>query len=173
MRAAFITMILAAGSAGLAGAIDPASTFSIVALDPTTGEIGVAVQSRAFSVGSAVPWVEAGVGAIATQSQTNESFGPQGLALLREGLSAPETMKALLANDPGRDRRCAGRQRIVHGREVLLLGRRLESRGSRRPGEHPRRTRGRRRDGPCVSIDARRTRGPSLGGSRGGTGRRR
>ncbi len=89
-------------------ASDPASTFSIVALDPETGEIGVAVQSRAFSVGSAVPWVEAGVGAIATQSQTNESFGPLGLAMLREGLSAEEAMKALLANDPDRERRQVG-----------------------------------------------------------------
>ena len=71
------------------------ATFSIVARDPETGEIGIAVQSRAFSVGSAVPWAEAGVGAIATQASTNESFGPAGLALLRSGYDAQTTLDML------------------------------------------------------------------------------
>jgi uncharacterized Ntn-hydrolase superfamily protein len=83
----------------------PAGTFSIVARDPATGELGVAVQSRAFNVGMAVPWVEAGVGAVATQAATNESFGPRGLALLAAGLTAPETLAKLLADDPGRESR--------------------------------------------------------------------
>jgi uncharacterized Ntn-hydrolase superfamily protein len=89
-------------------AAEPYGTFSIVAMDPATGELGVAVQSRAFSVGSAVPWAEAGVGAIATQSWTNESFGPDGLEMLRSGKSAEETLRALLSADGGRERRQVG-----------------------------------------------------------------
>lgn len=83
-------------------------TFSIVAYDPATQELGIAVQSRAFSVGAGVPWAEAGVGAIATQASTNESFGPRGLALLREGLSAQETLDRLIESDEGRDHRQLG-----------------------------------------------------------------
>ncbi len=86
----------------------PAGTFSIVARDSVTGELGVAVQSRAFSVGMAVPWAEAGVGAIATQASTNESFGPQGLALLKAGLTADEALAHLIAHDPERDHRQLG-----------------------------------------------------------------
>ena len=86
----------------------PGGTFSIVAFDPETQELGVAVQSRAFSVGAGVPWAEAGVGAIATQASTNESFGPRGLALLRAGHSASETLEKLIGSDPGRDNRQLG-----------------------------------------------------------------
>ena len=99
-----ITTVL--GVAALADV--PSGTFSIVAFDPQTRELGVAVQSRAFSVGAGVPWAEAGVGAIATQASSNESFGPRGLALLREGLSAPDVLAKLLASDPGRDNRQVG-----------------------------------------------------------------
>jgi uncharacterized Ntn-hydrolase superfamily protein len=60
----------------------PIATFSIVAFDPATGELGVAVQSKFFSVGSVVPWAKAGVGAVATQSWANIKYGPDGLALL-------------------------------------------------------------------------------------------
>ena len=84
------------------------ATFSIVAYEPSTGELGVAVQSRAFSVGGAVPWAEAGVGAIATQASTNESFGPRGLELLRSGLNASEVLERLLASDEGREQRQLG-----------------------------------------------------------------
>jgi uncharacterized Ntn-hydrolase superfamily protein len=88
---------------------DPSfGTFSIVAFDPVTKELGVAVQSRAFSVGGGVPWAEAGVGAIATQSYTNESFGPRGLALLRSGYSAKQTLEILLGADEGRENRQVG-----------------------------------------------------------------
>lgn len=80
-------------------------TFSIVAYDSLTGEIGVAVQSKAFSVGSAVAWAEAGVGAIATQALTNESFGPRGLDLLRKGLTSKEVLVKLLESDQGREDR--------------------------------------------------------------------
>ena len=76
-----------------------ASTFSIVARDPATGELGVAVASRYFAVGSVVPWAKAGVGAVATQSFVNPAFGPRGLDLLAKGMTAEETLKALLSND--------------------------------------------------------------------------
>jgi uncharacterized Ntn-hydrolase superfamily protein len=81
----------------------PVHTFSIVAYDPETGELGVAVQSHWFSVGSIVPWAEAGVGAIATQSFVDPSYGKLGLDLLRAGKSAPDALKSLLAGDEGRD----------------------------------------------------------------------
>src|SRR6266699_1897821 len=81
----------------------PVHTFSIVARDPVTGELGVAVQSHWFSVGSVVPWAEAGVGAIATQSFVDPSYGKLGLELMRTGKSGPEALKSLLAGDDGRD----------------------------------------------------------------------
>jgi uncharacterized Ntn-hydrolase superfamily protein len=98
-RNAFLAALLLA-SALLARASEPrAFTYSIVARDPATGEMGVAVQSHWFSVGSVVPWAEAGVGAVATQSFVDPSYGPLGLALMRAGKSAPEALKALLAGD--------------------------------------------------------------------------
>jgi uncharacterized Ntn-hydrolase superfamily protein len=81
----------------------PVHTFSIVARDPDTGELGVAVQSHWFSVGAMVPWAEAGVGAVATQSFVEPSYGPKGLALMRGGKSAPEALAALLAQDEHAD----------------------------------------------------------------------
>lgn len=81
----------------------PIHTYSIVARDPETGEMGVAVQSHAFSVGSAVPWAEAGVGAVATQSLTRIDYGPEGLALMRMGLTASQALADLITNDEGRD----------------------------------------------------------------------
>lgn len=80
-----------------------AHTFSIVAVDEATGDIGVAVQSHWFSVGSIVSWAEAGVGAVATQSMINASFGPRGLALLRQGKSPKEALALLLELDEGRE----------------------------------------------------------------------
>jgi uncharacterized Ntn-hydrolase superfamily protein len=81
----------------------PVHTYSIVARDPVTGDLGVAVQSHWFSVGSAVPWAESGVGAIATQSFTEPAYGALGLALMKGGKSAPEALKALLAADADRE----------------------------------------------------------------------
>ena len=80
-----------------------AHTFSIVARDPATGEMGVAVQSHWFSVGTSVSWAEAGVGAVATQSFTNKSFGMRGLAMLRSGLTAQQALDSLLKDDEGRE----------------------------------------------------------------------
>jgi len=84
------------------------ATFSIVARDPATGELGVAVQSRFFAVGAAVPFAEGGVGAIATQAMGNPNFGPRGLQLLREGRTVQETLTILLKEDPQRDLRQVG-----------------------------------------------------------------
>ena len=81
----------------------PVHTYSIVARDPRTGELGVAVQSHWFSVGSTVTWAEAGVGAIATQSFIDPSYGRLGLELMRGGKSAPAALAALVAADEGRD----------------------------------------------------------------------
>src|SRR4029078_3291522 len=80
-----------------------AHTFSIVARDSITGEMAVAVQSHWFSVGTTVSWVEAGVGAVATQSFVNKSFGIRGLDLLRRGLTAQEALDSLLRDDEGRE----------------------------------------------------------------------
>ncbi|HEY3193790.1 MAG TPA: DUF1028 domain-containing protein [Candidatus Dormibacteraeota bacterium] len=83
-------------------------TYSIVARDKDTGELGVAVQSHYFQVGPIVPWALAGVGAVATQSRANVAFGPLGLDLLKAGYSAENALKALIAGDPLADeRQCA------------------------------------------------------------------
>jgi uncharacterized Ntn-hydrolase superfamily protein len=81
----------------------PVATYSIVARDPETGELGVAVQSHWFSVGSVVSWAESGVGAVATQSLVDPAYGPLGLDLMRAGRSAPDALRSLLAGDEGRD----------------------------------------------------------------------
>src|SRR5215469_13844364 len=75
------------------------STFSIVAYDAAAGEWGVAVASRYFSVGSVVPWAEAEVGAIATQANVNVGYGPKGIELLKQGLTAKQVLDRLLAED--------------------------------------------------------------------------
>jgi uncharacterized Ntn-hydrolase superfamily protein len=79
---------------------DPVATFSILGVDPATGEIGGAVQSRVFSVGNGVLWGEAGVGMVATQAIVDVSYGPKGLAVLRAGLSPEATVKAVWDSDP-------------------------------------------------------------------------
>src|SRR5215831_20841784 len=89
------------------------ATFSIAACDLDAGQWGVAVQSKFLAVGSVVPWAEPHVGAIATQSYANPRYGPDGLALLRNGQSAQETVDTLTAADDGRDERQVG---IVDGR---------------------------------------------------------
>ena len=83
--------------------VRPIHTFSIVARDTVTGEMGVAVQSHWFSVGSLVTWAEAGVGAVATQSFVDPAYGPLGLDLMRTGKTAEQALGALLATDPGKD----------------------------------------------------------------------
>lgn len=89
-------------------AIRPANTFSIVARDPVTGDLGVAVQSHWFSVGSLVTWAEPGVGAVATQSFVEPAYGANGLAAMRGGASAPDALAQLLAKDSGAGKRQIG-----------------------------------------------------------------
>ena len=83
----------------------PVHTYSVVARDPATGELGVAVQSHYFSVGSVVPWAEPGVGVVATQSFLNIAYGPDGLSLMRAGRAAPEALAELVGRDPEQDLR--------------------------------------------------------------------
>lgn len=83
-------------------------TFSIVARDTQAGELGIAVQSKFLAVGAVVPWARAGVGAIATQSWANTSYGPHGLELLADGLSPEEVLAQLLSADEGRTSRQVG-----------------------------------------------------------------
>jgi len=83
-------------------------TFSIVAIDPATGESGVAVTTRNPCVGNAVPWVRAGVGAVATQGGTRLEYGPDALDLMAQGVPAPEALERLVAADPDRSRRQVG-----------------------------------------------------------------
>src|SRR3954470_14177750 len=89
------------------------ATYSIAACDLATRQWGVAVQSKFLAVGSVVPWAEPEMGAIATQAYANPSYGPNGLMLLREGLSASEVVERLTSDDEGRDERQLG---VVDGR---------------------------------------------------------
>jgi uncharacterized Ntn-hydrolase superfamily protein len=84
------------------------ATYSIAACDLDAGQWGVATQSKFLAVGSVVPWAEPNVGAIATQAYANPRYGPEGLALLREGLSAEEVVERLTSADEGRDQRQLG-----------------------------------------------------------------
>lgn len=84
------------------------STFSIVARDPSNGDLGVIVQSKFPAVGSVVPWAKANVGAIATQAWANVGYGPEGLELLGSGMNASKTLKTLLQKDEGREHRQIG-----------------------------------------------------------------
>ena len=94
------------------------ATYSIVARDPETGELGVAVQSHWFSVGTVVSWAEAGVGAVATQSLADPAYGPLGLDLMRAGRSAQQSLDALLAADKERE----GRQvAFVHSTGAIAV----------------------------------------------------
>jgi uncharacterized Ntn-hydrolase superfamily protein len=112
------TTPLLASAVALAASLDarpaaadpPVHTYSIVARDPATGEMGVAVQSHWFSVGSIVAWGEAGVGVVATQSFVDPAYGPKGLDLMRKGVAAPAALEQLVAADAGRQ-----------GRQVAML----------------------------------------------------
>ncbi len=78
----------------------PVSTYSIIAYDEATGQLGAAVQSHWFAVGQLVPWAKAGVGAVATQSFVRVEYGPDGLALMEQGISAQDALSRLVADDP-------------------------------------------------------------------------
>jgi uncharacterized Ntn-hydrolase superfamily protein len=101
MRTRLLLLLTVLLLASVAAEARNVATFSIVARDPETQEIGVAVASRFFSVGSVVPWAQAGAGAVATQANANVAFGPRGLELLARHASAEETLKILLRGDSG------------------------------------------------------------------------
>ena len=84
------------------------TTFSIVAVDPAAGDLGIAVASKFLACGAVVPWASAGAGAVATQSFANTAYGPDGVRMMRDGLSAKEALARLLAGDPDRDLRQVG-----------------------------------------------------------------
>lgn len=116
-------------------AAEPIATFSIVGFDPDTGEIGVAVQSKFFAVGSVVPYAKAGVGAVATQAFGNTTFGPRGLELLAAGLSPQATLDSLITPDEGRERRQVG---IVDakGKSVSYTGKECQPWAGGRTGKN-------------------------------------
>jgi uncharacterized Ntn-hydrolase superfamily protein len=133
-----VASLLVLGLAGHASAQSPAvglddpaqperwfATFSIIAFDPTTGELGVGVQSHAFTAGAAVPYAIPGVGAVATQAAANRLYGPKAIELLKQGLSPADVVKRLTDEDPGRDTRqlavidAAGRSAVYTGKHVI------------------------------------------------------
>jgi len=111
------------------------ATFSIVAYDPETGELGVAVQSRYFAVGAAVPFAEGGVGAIASQAFGNPMYGTRGLQLLKQGHSPQEALELMLKDDPERETRQVG---IVDakGRSVAHTGSKCFAWAGHRTGQN-------------------------------------
>jgi uncharacterized Ntn-hydrolase superfamily protein len=130
MRTLLALILLATGPAlaqqPAPTAADPwFGTFSIVAFDPATNELGVGVQSRAFGAGAAVPYAKPGVGAVATQASANRSYGPKAIALLEQGLSPADVVKRITDADAGRDTRqvavidAKGRSAVYTGRRVI------------------------------------------------------
>lgn len=112
----------------------PISTYSLVACDPGRGEWGVAVQSKFLAVGSVVPWAEPEAGAVATQSYANPRYGPDGLALLRQGVGAEEVVHRLTDADDGRDERQLGVVDAV-GRGATFTGSGCQDWAGGRTGE--------------------------------------
>lgn len=121
-----LALALALAVPGAAQEQDPwFATFSIVAFDPATGDLGVATQSRAFGAGAAVPYAVPGVGAVATQAAANRQYGPKAIALLQQGLAPSDVVTRITAEDPGRDTRqvavidTKGRIAVYTGRRVI------------------------------------------------------
>ena len=138
--ATLLALLLSAAAAPAPSAATPPAhrtiaTFSIVAYDSTTGDLGVAVQSRFFAVGSVVPWAKAGVGAIATQAFGNTTFGPKGLQVLAEGKSPQQVLEGLLAADSVSAQRQVG---IVnaHGDAATYTGAKCQVWAGGRSGHH-------------------------------------
>ncbi|MBN1824632.1 MAG: DUF1028 domain-containing protein [Candidatus Eisenbacteria bacterium] len=132
---AFSSAVAAAASAARPGPpFRPVATYSIVARDAATGEMGVAVQSHWFSVGSVVPWAEPGVGAVATQSFVEPSYGPLGLERMRSGAAAAEALDALVAADEDREVRQVA-MIDAHGRVAVHTGRKCIVHAGHRAGE--------------------------------------
>lgn len=131
-RVILLSLVTSGGALGVAQQLPAADsedpwfgTFSIIAFDPATGDLGVGVQSRAFGAGAAVPYAKPGVGAVATQASANRSYGPKAIALLEQGLSPEEVVKRITDEDDGRDTRqvavidTKGRSAVYTGRRVI------------------------------------------------------
>ncbi len=99
MKKAFLLFLLTFAAVAYSQTPPPVSTFSIVAIDPQNGDLGIAVASRYFSVGSVVPWAMADVGAVATQANVNVGYGQQAIDLLRAGKTASEVLKKIMEDD--------------------------------------------------------------------------
>src|SRR3989475_8619721 len=125
MRALSLALLIAVPCLAQETADPWFSTFSIIAVDPAIGELGVGVQSRAFAAGAAVPFAKPGVGAVATQASANRAYGPKAIALLEQGLSPAEVVKKITDEDPGRDTRqvgvidAMGRSAVYTGKNVI------------------------------------------------------
>ena len=130
LAAVLVASIPVIADTGAAPATQPSpdpwfSTFSMIAFDPATSELGVGVQSRAFAAGAAVPYAKPGVGAVATQASANRQYGPKAIALLEQGLSPAEVVKRITDEDPGRDTRqvavidTRGRSAVYTGKHVI------------------------------------------------------
>ncbi|MBD3348252.1 MAG: DUF1028 domain-containing protein [Candidatus Eisenbacteria bacterium] len=134
-RAVLCLVAAALLAAPLALASTPVATFSIVGYDPDTGDLGVAVQSRFFAVGAAVPFARSDVGAIATQAMGNMSYGPRGLDMLELGVSPEHVLETLLGSDPDSAHRQVG---IVdsNGRSAAHTGSECMSWAGHRVGEN-------------------------------------
>jgi uncharacterized Ntn-hydrolase superfamily protein len=124
-------MIMVCSAPGLEPQVN---TFSIVAHDPATGQIGVAVESRYFGVGSVVPWAKAGVGAVATQSYANVSYGPEGLKLMEEGKSPREAIDQVTQADAKRETRQVAMV-DAKGRVAAFTGKECNAWAGHREGE--------------------------------------
>lgn len=123
-------------SAGFLGAQNkPIATYSIVAFDPSTGDLGIAVQSKFFGVGSVVPWAKAGVGAVATQSYANTTYGPNGLKLMAEGKTPDQALKILTDGDLGREQRQVGMV-DAKGRAASFTGTRCNAWAGHKVGKY-------------------------------------
>ncbi len=136
MKLTFIAMFTLSFALLSAGAADPViATYSIVACDPRTGDLGVAVQSKWFGVGGIVPWAEAGVGAIASQAHANVQYGPQAMRLLAGGKGAKETARLLPEGDPKAEFRQFG---IVdaQGEAAAYTGPKIDGWAGHRTGRH-------------------------------------
>lgn len=132
--AALVTTGCVSGRVG--GFTEPVvATYSIVAYDRVTGDLGVAVQSKFFGVGTVVPWAKAGVGAIATQASANIRYGPEGLKLLEAGLTPREVIDKLTSADEGRDDRQCGMV-DANGSAASYTGRACLAFAGNRTGTH-------------------------------------
>lgn len=135
VHAGSVTAGSADHSSDAALAVPEVNTFSIVAYDPDTGDLGVAVASKVLGVGSIVPWAKAGVGAVATQSYANTSYGPRGLELMAAGESAAEVVTELTEADEGRALRQLGLV-DASGRAAAHTGDKCMAWAGHRTGEH-------------------------------------